>query len=179
MWLTPRTLNNIDSYSEIIGRSIVVCQKFESTCNDIISWFEVVLALENNKYEFLSSEYISYVERLHKMLLGQSINKLSKHKNLVSNSEYQILDEARKSRNWIVHESGLTLFTDNVLELEKLISNVEKVARGDFLVSNWSYEFHEKDIHRNINESLYTNCIVDWVICPDEENTRQTLWFFR
>lgn len=182
MWLTPNTLNQIDRNSGIIGRAILICQKFEATCNDIITWFEATIALENRKYEFMSTEYISYVDDLHRMLLGQSINKLSNHKKeiIVSKSEIQILNEARKSRNWIVHESGLkTLFTNKDLEVEELSMHVKKVARGEFLVSNWSYQFHEQETLRFINESLYTNCIVDWVVCPDEDKTRQTLWFFR
>ncbi|MBT2757862.1 hypothetical protein J7E71_18410 [Mesobacillus foraminis] len=186
MWLTPTDLIRINHSSEIIGRATLVCQKFETTCNEILSWFEATRVLINKEYEFMSDEYKSYVDRLHSYLLNKSINELTQKKNgfRPSEKELKILNDARKSRNWIVHESGISSLynyrTNNeTLTKEQLQIHVKNVARGEFLVSKWSYEFYERKSHNLVKEEIYVNLILDWVIEPPNENEiRTTLWFF-
>ncbi|PFK43435.1 hypothetical protein COJ23_25060 [Priestia megaterium] len=167
MWLTPDDLVKIGNDSGIIGRALLVCQKFEATCKDIIASFEVARIIKNKEYEFMSPEYVSYVDSLHRLLLGVSIKKLATSKNGIKISENQIiiLEQAKNSRNWIVHESGKqALFTSKGTDLEELINHVKNVVLGDFLVSSWSYSFYEGENPRWIEEIAYLNLILYWVL---------------
>jgi hypothetical protein len=117
--------------------------------------------------EFLSDDYMSYVDRLHAMLLGKSISILRSDNYWfgISDEKLSTLNHARDARNWIVHQSGLgVLFRNEELSAEQLILNITKVARGDFLVSRWSYEFYEKEAFNWIREQDYIDMIVKWVI---------------
>src|SRR5579875_3145356 len=75
------------------------------------------------------------------------------------------LTEQRISRNWIVHRSGLeVVFGSGKINSEQLVFHVTQIARGDFLVSRWSYEFHEKQTGNWKNEQEYIDMIMKWLV---------------
>jgi hypothetical protein len=169
MWLLPQNLDMLSKKSEIIGKATLICQKFEVTCKDVISWFETVRVLEEGTVEFLSDEYLSYVDTLHNILLGDSIKRLTKYSKWfhVSECDLEILQHARISRNWLIHQSGLnTLFRNVELNTEQLIFHVTNVIKGDFLVSKWSYEFYEKESNPWITENEYVDMVLKWILMP-------------
>ncbi|MCF8564696.1 hypothetical protein LLE49_08040 [Alicyclobacillus tolerans] len=166
VWLTSQDLDRMAVPSEELGKAVLLCQKFEATCKDIVSWFEIVRKLDEEKIEFLGDEYLSYVDKLHQFLLGESILTLRRNHGRIgiSADELSILNQARISRNWIVHRSGLeAVFANGEIDNEQLVFHIRKIARGDFLVSSWSYEFHEKDTCNWKVEQEYIEMIVRWV----------------
>ena len=166
MWLTHRDLQNAEPLAPMLGKALLVCQKFEATCKDIISWLELTRAVTVDGLEFLGQDYMSYVDRLHAQLLGRAISTLRAGKDVfkVSATDLSILELAQQARNWIVHEGGWgALFDSSDHDDEVLVSAVEKVARADLLVSQWSYAFHEKDPPPWMPEEVYVATIVTWL----------------
>ena len=172
MWLITDHLPESEEIPAVIGRTLFVCQKYEITCKDIISWLETTRSLVDKKIEFLSEEYLSYVDKLHKILLGRAIQKLEKNalRFGVSKQDFQCLDLAKQSRNWLVHESCTELITSHFSGRNKTLTlpvefreHVKTVVRGDFLVSKWSYQFHEKETAPWFRQDTYVERVVKWV----------------
>jgi hypothetical protein len=154
MWLTTHALYQHDDIFCIFGKSLFVIQKFEDTCKDIINWLHITKIVEDGKIIFLDDEYNSYCDKLSKIMLGNSIKSVNniKHEFEIEDKEIDILKNAKDSRNWIAHKLCSDCILKNIytsnpaydipIELKKHVINVIK---GDYLVSKWSYEFHEKE----------------------------------
>ncbi|WP_070121701.1 hypothetical protein [Bacillus marinisedimentorum] len=168
MWLTSKEIKSIDNYSSLIGRLMLISQKYEFTCKEMIKWLELISKLEGEELEFLSKEYLNYVDKLNGLLLGKSIKTLHRNQKLfnISDEQISILNNGRTSRNWIVHQSGKNLIFKSELLKEDYINfrkHVINLGRADFMVSKWSYEFHEKEPYNYIGEDNYTRMLLEWV----------------
>lgn len=132
----------------------------------MVLWFSIVRKLDVDNSDMLGAEMHSYVDKLNAMLLGQSIATLKGGNEFFNrtNNYMSKLESARKAMNWIAHESGHgLLFHHNKFYLDEFLDNVKAVARGDLLVSRWSYEFHEKEPAGWCPEELYVETISTWI----------------
>jgi hypothetical protein len=147
MWLLINEKLNDEFFLLQIGKALCLCQKFESTCKEIIMWFN--------------------------LFLGKSINLLKKNYLLkIKESDLQILQNAKKSRNFIVHDStdilisesfSSSLIIESRLDIKIFKDHVKKIAEGDFLVSKWSYEFHEKESGAFYKKGIYIEKVMKWI----------------
>jgi hypothetical protein len=155
-----------------IGKTLVLCQHFESACKNIVMWLCLAKSLHEEKFEFLSDGHKDYVEKLLNLFLGRSIEELkNKMPDIASPEDFQILKEAKDSRNYFCHESSLGLIYapyGNIYELNPDLTlineHVGKLAMGDYLVSKWAYEFHEKESGAFKNRDQYISSIKGWIL---------------
>jgi len=152
------------------GRSLFVCQHFESTCKDIVMWLSLVKALTEEQFEFLDEAHHDYVRTLHELFLGRSIERLSRDHPDIPQQDIDALKAAAKSRNFVCHEllldqihSGFGSQYRRRWDEESHRSHVRTLALGDYLSSRWSYEFHEKKSGAFIGRDDYVDRIVSWV----------------
>ncbi|MBP1177499.1 hypothetical protein JOE49_004751 [Paenibacillus sp. PvR133] len=122
---------------------------------------------------------MSYVEKLDKLFLAGSINALDKNEKLnISDEDINLLHGGRESRNRIIHSSADLVFDkiyssrDSSIdaELHDLIyEHLKNIARADFIVSKWSFEFQEKEPSNFSDIDNYTKMISDWVLSDFKE----------
>lgn len=170
MWLRRPDLERMAVHAEHIGKGLLICQKFEDTCKDIVWWLKMILKATDEGVEFLGQEHRAYGDRLHSMLLGRALSTLDADADRfgVTPEQLRTLDRAKDARNWIVHESGLqAIYGSGEPGEQAFTCAVLQVARGDFLVSRWSYEFHEKESGTK-DEQEYVNTIRQWLWSPLE-----------
>lgn len=105
MWLLiNKTLEN-KAVLLSAGKALCLCQKFESTCKDIIMWSLLSKSLHEKDFNFLSEKHITYVDKLLSLFLGDSIKKFKEEFiNKTNKENFKILKEAKDSRNFICHE---------------------------------------------------------------------------
>jgi hypothetical protein len=168
VWLTSNDLITMKQYSSLVGRLLLLSQKYEFTCKEMVKWLELVSKLEEEKLGFMNEEYLSYVDKLNGLLLGESLKTLKGTQKLfrISNNEISILHNGRKSRNWIAHQIGENIIFNSKFskeDIEKCESHVIHLGKADFMVSKWSYEFHEKEPNNYIGEENYIKMICKWV----------------
>jgi hypothetical protein len=173
MWLLINEKLNDEFFLLQIGKALCLCQKFESTCKEITMWFGTMKSLKEKKYDFLDNKYKDNVDKLLNLFLVKSINLLKKNYLLkIKESDLQILQNARKSRNFIVHDStdilisesfNPSLIIESRLDIKIFKNHIKKIAEGDFLVSKWSYEFHEKESGAFYKKGIYIEKIMKWI----------------
>lgn len=152
------------------GRALLVCQHFESTCKNIVMWFSLADALHKEQFAFLSDAHMNYVDKLLELWLGPSINKLPALLPKSSESEMAALVAAKDSRNSICHDSMQQLahsWDANSggldWDTEHNRHHVRALAHGDYIISRWSYEFHEKQSGAFKQRDAYVSQVVAWV----------------
>lgn len=161
-----------DDFFLITGKALFLCQHFESTCKDIVMWLCLTNSLKEQEFDFLSDKHKDYVDKLLNLFLGSSIERLKvKIPNIASTEEFQTLKEAKDSRNFICHECALDLIYASYgsaynfkLNSDLLRQHVIKLAMGDYIVSRWSYEFHEKNSGAFKDREQYLSTIKSWVL---------------
>ena len=154
------------------GKILFVCQHFEAICKDIVMSLCLAKALYEKQFEMMSDDHIEYVDRLHRLFLGESINRLKatfgQHFN---NDDINTIAYAKNARNYVCHEMTLGLifspfgrqyhFAPDCIVLR---SKLHDLAQGDYLVSRWSYEFHEKESGAFVDCDAYIKRIDErWV----------------
>ncbi len=131
-------------------------------------WLNLSKAIQEDKFKAFSNEHKNYVEKLLSLFLGKSINLL-KNNFEISQSDFEILNNAKESRNFIAHESTEKFISCSMCskdyfykqtDFEKHIINI---AEGDYLVSKWSYEFCEKESGDFFDKNKYIKNILNWI----------------
>jgi hypothetical protein len=154
------------------GKSLFICQHFEATCKDIVMWFCLSKALFENKFKFLSSDHIEYVDKLLKLLLGPSVKRLwNEFGDEFADNDIQVIENAREARNYICHQLIIPLvFADSqqgnssIQVVDRLRQEVRNLAIGDYLVSRWAYEFFEKQSGSFMDKDSYVARLGAWVL---------------
>jgi len=171
MWFVTNDLRNNTSIFMLFGKSIFISQKYENTCKDIIKWFHATMVLIKGEYEIFSNEYFDYTDKLIKLSLGRTIESFEKNQDLfkVTNTDIEILKNAKDSRNWIAHSMCDECITDNLnsnisnstmpTEIEKHFVNI---IEGEYLVSKWSHDFHDKETAIGFTKDEYIQRMKDW-----------------
>lgn len=171
MWLLIN--ETLDNKAVLLsaGKALCLCQKFESTCKDIIMWLCLSKSLHEKDFNFLSEKHITYVDKLHNLLLGNSIQTFREEfKNKINKENLEILKDAKGSRNFICHEllkdfvsASFAQSKKYELDKRKLLNHIINIAKGDYLVSKWSYEFHEKKPGGFYDKNKYIDRISTWI----------------
>lgn len=157
------------------GKYLFLCQHFETTCKDIVMWLCLSKVLNENQFQFLSDEHKDYVDQLLGLFLGQSIQRLQGvFRGQIRDEDIAALRDAKDSRNFVCHECLLDLVHaplgrayqfDWDISLHR--SHIARLAKGDYLVSRWAYEFHEKESGVFKDRNSYVASIERWVFNDD------------
>lgn len=171
MWLVTRNLPRESDLFDKAGKALFLCQKFEITCKNFHRLLVLTIGTQNKEFDFLSKDYFTASDKLLQLFLGNSIKGLSSlHGFSVNQDETEILREAKDSRNHICHEALMPLVNSNFflsteLAAEDVIEDIhiKNLARGDYLVSKWSFEFQEQKSGSFFDEEKYVSEIQSWV----------------
>jgi hypothetical protein len=171
MWLLINSTLENKKLLTIAGKSLCLCQKFETTCKDIIMWLSSTKFLHDKKATFIEDGYSDYIEELINRQLGQSINKFEMEIDVgIETDHMSALRKGKDSRNFICHEflKGLIAASFSYKmgykpDLKLLKTHIRNIATADFIVSKWSYEFHEKRSGDFFDQEGYVNGLIDWV----------------
>ena len=164
-WIAFDQRLNEDKLFFILGKILMLCQHFELTSKNLVMWLCLAKSLHAKKFGFLSDEHNDYVEMLLKTPLGGGIKKLG-----ALPEDFETLKEAKDARNYFCHESLLPLIYapyDNVYTFNPswpiIREYAKKLAAGDYLVSRWSYEFHENESGAFKIGKEYISTIEEWI----------------
>jgi hypothetical protein len=172
MWLLKKNFTTEKEVFCICGKALFLTQKFEKTCKEIINWLQIVDTLLAKKLEFMSDEYMDYCSKLSNMLLGSSIKSIDKIRSQyeITDMELSIINDAKNSRNWIAHDLCEKNIINNLTTQSAIYElpvdfhdHVLNIIEGDYLVSKWSYEFHEKESGAFFDKSTYIADIFKWI----------------
>lgn len=183
MWLIPPKGEEAKRGLLLIGKLLFLCNKFEDTCKSIVMWVRLSKNLEDAKFEFMSKNHLSFVDILlgPKTTLGNSIEEFKeevKDKSqketregflygFANKGEIDILNKARKARNYICHK-GYQLFSykypneDFRLEKRDINQKLHDLIEGEYLVSKWMYEFSEKESGDFFSRADYNKKLKKW-----------------
>ncbi|MHB8581191.1 MAG: hypothetical protein ACYDA4_15215 [Ignavibacteriaceae bacterium] len=177
MWLIINEKLNDEEKLLSIGKALILCQKFESTCKYFIMMMSLAKKVTiDMEFEFMSEEHQSYVDKLLKFLLGNSIEYYQKNfKDIVDKEGINCLIEGKKSRNFICHESAIEFIYSSIYseqtyhwDIVKFKEHISNVAIADYFVSRWTYEFQEGESGYFVNKDDYVDKIKNWIFIKNE-----------
>lgn len=172
MWLLLNKKLNDETNLLIIGKSLLLSQKFEDTCKNLVSMTSLTKKIVIEKeFKLKSEEHGKYIDLLLSLFLGQSINYYKNYlKEIVKDSDIEILKKAKDARNYICHESTVDFFYSSInskkdykWNMNLLEKYIKDLAEGDYYVSRWTYEFQEKESGSFFNKQDYINNILNWI----------------
>ena len=154
-------------YFEALGKALTLAQSFEGKCNHYLRVIKVTDAIENEAaHEEIREIATGYRGRTIGGTLGDGIEDAPE----VSESEVQILRDAKDSRNAIahgdqhiseVHSARPGKVYDCVLWM---VPHVRNLARGDNLISAWTYQVTEFEPAPAGIQEKYEKTVLTWVL---------------
>lgn len=204
MWLIVNNVLNNETILLQAGKMLCLCQKFESTCKGIVTQYLLTDPFDENKINLFSEEYFSYVDKLKKLLLGQTVTRLAKKfGDMIRAKDIEILEQGIASRNFICHDLlndfisasfaesendirkkfnksfedvqfPLIELRGDLLNREVVIGHLRNLISADYIVSKWSYEFQEKQSGRFYDKEGYAERLIDWVFKDSEVKSEST-----
>lgn len=134
-------------------------------------WLSTAKSLHEKEFKFLSEEHHEYSDKL----LGGQLNKIlgGFRKKFGNDYEEDVknLHSARESRNFICHDLLKDFISASYVQQSKytfdkkaLTKHLQNIAIGDYIVSRWSYEFHEKESGYFKDKENYVQTLVSWAI---------------
>jgi len=154
----------LNRYFEAVGKALCVANNFEEKCNHILRVHKITDAIREGESDDEVREIATSFEAKR---LYRAIQALDKSDD-VSEEKVDLLNSARESRNYIAHEGALMgevslLDAEYIFErVQELAPHVEKIAKGDNLVSAWSYEVSEREPAPRRFRATYVERVVDW-----------------
>ena len=135
-------------------------------------WLSSAKFVNDKKVSLLDDYYSDFIEELINRQLGQSISKFEMEVNIgIPLDHISILKKGKDSRNFICHEFLKGLIASSFSEkegykydLKLLKTHLNNIATADFIVSKWSYEFHENKSGDFIDQDKYIKGLIDWVL---------------
>jgi len=172
MWLLINDTLNNEHFLIQAGRSLCICQKFETTCKDILMLLSSAKSIKDKRFSLLDEDYIKNLRALLSLQLGKSIEKYQNDfSKFVNKKEIETLSKGKDSRNFICHDLMKDLiaasFSDrpkSICNMGKFKEHVKNIAKADYLVSKWSYEFQEQISGDFFYPEIYVNRLVNWVL---------------
>jgi hypothetical protein len=153
--------NLLDAYLLIVGKALCLANNFESKC----SFYSRVIDVSNN---YQVGKRGDEIFESKKRMLGPTTKHI--HKNVsFSDREAEIIDKARRSRNYIAHQGAslgeLTILpAEEIIEqLKNLVPHVKNLAKGDNLASEWSYCLNEKEPAPSSFMQQYEQLVMNWI----------------
>ncbi|MEW6359468.1 MAG: hypothetical protein AB1696_24235 [Planctomycetota bacterium] len=170
-WIVFDARLHEDDFLLSAGKSLFLCQHFEWTCKEIVMWLSLSKALYKKQFEFLSAEHRDYVDQLLSLFLGQSIQRLNQEfGGKINEHDIDLVKGAKDSRNFICHECMLNLVYAPLgdgysfdWDTDSHRKHIRHLAEGDYVVSRWTYEFHEKESGAFKNRDCYVTAVESWV----------------
>lgn len=172
MWLLINNTLKNDQILLSAGKSLCICQKFETTCKDILMLLSCSKFIYDKRGNLLSDEYIKNFNDLIKRQLGDSIVDYKKDfAQYLDPSEIEILTKGKNSRNYICHDLLKDLIIASFSEKSKFIfddkefkAHLKNIALADYMVSKWSYEFQEQSSGDFYDKEKYVKNLINWVM---------------
>jgi hypothetical protein len=167
----PQEPELLDYYFLAAGKALCVANNFEGTCKYILKMFTLADALEVGN-DFDAAKELA--KRLEEKMLGQAINVLGGMPDMEP-GDLDILRAAKDSRNYVAHEGvalGCLYYvrTSSILKLiDVLREHVVNLAKGENLVSKWSYEICEKEPASFADPDRYAQDVLDWIFVPGHD----------
>lgn len=153
-------------YFKSLGKALTLAQSFEGKCNHYLRAIKVTEAIENEAArEEIREIATGYRSRTIGGTLGDGIEDAPE----VSESDVQILRDAKDSRNAIAHgdqhiSEVHPAWTGKVYDCVLwMVPHVRNLARGDNLIASWTYQVTEfESAPRGIQEK-YEKTVLTWV----------------
>ena len=148
----------------------MLAQNFEINCKGVLMWWHLSKAIENGKINS-REELRSSADELVDLMLAATIRRIGTDHE-VSDDELNVLARAKDARNYVAHQcvaaiSFVSKFSRHLPDEECVFrEKVLALAKGDNLISSWSYIFHEKQPSPMHFTESYTKEIADWVLAP-------------
>lgn len=170
MWLDYRLLSPAeDALLSSVGRAVALAQNFEANCRFVVMTVDLAKAFQvRTVTSFDDAE--PFVERLLSRMLGCNVKRFGQL-GAVSPDQLSTLDAARQARNYIAHEAVGPVTVGSRADglarrTERLRREVEALAEGDALVSQWCYVIQEKEPAPIAWAGEYAAAIAGWVLEP-------------
>lgn len=172
MWLRWNAFD-IRDHSAItsLGRALCLAQDFEASCHDILRWFDLVRLFKTGEASSLE-QIEAHPELLRDFMLRASVRRLESVHAVPDETEKEVLSDAVDARNFVAHEAAFVLMypariaVEQALREEAYRRHVHALARGDNLVSTWSYEIQEREAAPPLICSVYSKDVAKWVLEP-------------
>jgi hypothetical protein len=173
MWIENNQYYNNKSINIIAGKVLILCQKFETEAKAIVPWLMMADNLNNDNYSLFSEKHKKHLDSFVALSLSGNLKKLDKlsdkHKKEFR-AELDILESARESRNYLIHNGFLDFVYKSKLgneyiyrESSPLLEHLIALAKGTFIITSWAYSFHEREAqgHRFMND--YVEELLAWI----------------
>lgn len=159
----PRLLSR---YFEALGKALTLAQSFEGKCNHYLRVIKVTDAIKNEAaHEEIREIATDYRSRTIGRTLGDGIKDAPE----VCESDVKILSDAKDSRNAIAHgdqhiSEVHSVWPGKVYDCVLwMVPHVRKLARGDDLVSSWTYQVTENEPAPRGIQRKYEETVLTWV----------------
>ena len=159
---------NFNSIFLIMGKGLRLCQNLEVNIKHIISIVKIEEGIKSGEIkEMFDKKWNNVVDQIEKYFLNNNIQQLNKT-GMLSNEVIEKLENGRKARNRIIHDSIMILSGSihkgriQDKELEEYLKEIENVAKADNIVSGWIWQINEK-IPPCKTEKQYIKEINDWI----------------
>ncbi|MDO6613907.1 hypothetical protein Q4601_20700 [Shewanella sp. 1_MG-2023] len=155
-----------DEIHSLFGRILILTSRFDSACKALVRLPSVKVSVSlkgmitDDEFKELLNKNLSSFKNLNR-----AIQSLPEYKLGAS----QVLDQARDSRNELIHSSALGMDRnlddfDNIDRfMQNLASLVRELIRGDIVVSCITSLSNKEDIPDYFLSKEYENSILKWV----------------
>ncbi|SUA58512.1 Uncharacterised protein [Oligella ureolytica] len=153
-----------DSLHAIFGRALIIATRFDAMC--VVASLHKELKVKSVDAKS-SEDLMILIKSISKkyQTLAESIKKLD-----LPDSVHEVLSEARKARNSIVHDlaKGMTGCLDNSINeisfVQQVSELVTKVAYGDLVISYVISSLNKEPSLKGNSLLSYVDNIVQWVV---------------
>jgi len=157
----------LDRYFLGVGRALCIASHFEDKINHIVRVIQITDAIRaGSRHDDIRRVAMNY----KRLWLDGAIKATAHADDFVSASHFTTLNDAKESRNYIAHESAslgnLHFVTpEKVLErAHALAPHILTVAKGECLVSQWSFEICEREPAPSSFCTRYPYMILNWTL---------------
>ncbi|WP_162641518.1 hypothetical protein [Streptosporangium sp. 'caverna'] len=166
--LKPREPELLDATFLSAGRALYLANEFESKCQFVLRISNLISVVQDDPVLSLQ-EAISSLPR--EKMLGATLKDLTQHTLGGFDSEdIDVLDKARKARNFIAHE-GVAIGAMWVARSNKILDHIIRLraavtdlAHGDNIISQWCHGIEEpKEPLPRFFVEAYPSMIDNWV----------------
>jgi hypothetical protein len=155
----------INEYLLVLGKALCLANNFEAKCRHYV---RVIWATDPKRSGMTLDELREAAPNFKSPSIDANLKKILDAGDITQET-FDILSTARRSRNYIAHESGdlgdLHRASAKRLReaIEVLKPHVENVARGDNITSAWAYEVSEREPAPSSMRLAYVGIVMDWV----------------
>lgn len=165
----PKEPELLDKFFLAVGKVLYLASAFESKCRYVLR-----IAKLAHHFELTgdSSATWELMQALKDKLLGRTIGELKDFPE-IKPTDIELLEKAKDSRNFIVHESANIGYAPDASaedihkQFSRLEQEVDVLISGDNVVSRWVYEINEKEPAPVGIQKVYPKLVKQWVFAVD------------